>query len=480
MTSLETHLFIGGEWRGSSSGRAIDVLNPASGVVVGRVAHASRDDLEAAAQAARTGFKVWSHTPAYDRARVIRKAAELLRERSEEISHVLTIEQGKPRAEARMEVVSSADLLEWFAEEARRTYGRIIPARVAGVRQLLTKEPVGPVAAFTPWNFPISQIARKIGAGLAAGCSLIVKGPEEAPASPAELMRCFVDAGLPAGVLNLVYGSPSEVSEYLIPHPIIRKVSFTGSVPVGKHLASLAGKHMKRVTMELGGHCPVIVMNDADIPAACKTLLASKFRNAGQICIAPTRFMIQSKVYDEFLGRFIEGVGAIKVGDGLGEETTMGPLATARRLEAVESHVLDAVDKGAKVESGGRRIGNEGYFFQPTVLTNVNPYMRVMNEEPFGPIALMSSFEELDEALEEANRLPYGLAAYAWSASSLAVDTISSRIESGMLSVNHISLGLAEIPLGGVKDSGYGSEGGSEAVEAYLNPKFVTHTSLAR
>ena len=372
----------------------------------------------------------------------------------------------------------AADVIEWFAEEARRTYGRVIPARAEGVYQLVIKEPVGVVAAFTPWNFPINQAVRKISAGLAAGCAVILKGPEETPAACAELVRAYADAGVPAGVVQLVFGVPAEISEYLIPHPVVKKISFTGSTAVGKHLAALAGAHMKRVTMELGGHAPAIVFDDADIAAAAKILAANKFRNAGQVCIAPTRFLVQEAVYEDFVGRFVDLAKRLKVGDGLEPGTTMGPLANPRRITAMEGFVQDAVQKGAEVMTGGKRIGNKGNFFEPTVLTNITREMRVMNEEPFGPLALMVPFGSFDEAVAEANRLPYGLASYAYTRSAKTANAIAAAVEAGMMSINHHGLALPEVPFGGIKDSGYGSEGGSEAIEAYLNTKFVTQARL--
>jgi succinate-semialdehyde dehydrogenase/glutarate-semialdehyde dehydrogenase len=318
---------------------------------------------------------------------------------------------------------------------------------------------------------------RKISCALASGCSIILKGPEETPASCAELVRAFVEAGVPEGVIALVYGVPSEVSEYLIPHPIIRKVTFTGSTAVGKHLASLAGLHMKRITMELGGHAPAIVFDDADIDSAVKILSANKFRNAGQVCVAPTRFLIQEKVYDQFVSKFTAAAKAIKVGDGLEKESRMGPLAHSRRVDAIEGFVNDAVDKGAKVETGGKRIGNKGYFFEPTVLTEVPMDARIMNEEPFGPVAAFRPFDTFDNVVKEANRLDYGLAAYAYTKSQKTAEAIGAAIESGMVSINHHGLALPEVPFGGVKDSGFGSEGGTEALEAYMNFKFVTQAT---
>ena len=473
-----TQLFIDGAWAPAASGRTLPVVNPASGEQIGTVAHAERADLDRALEAVAKGFKVWRKTSAFDRSKIMRKAANLLRERAEAIAPLMTQEQGKTLAEAKGEILAGADTIDWFAEEARRAYGRVIPARAEGVYQLVIKEPVGPVAAFSPWNFPIYQAVRKISAALAAGCSIIIKAPEETPASPSELIRAYADAGVPAGVINLVFGVPSEISEYLIPHPIIRKISFTGSTPVGKHLASLAGLHMKRATMELGGHAPVIVFDDADIAVAAKVMASSKFRNAGQVCVSPTRFLVQEGVYENFVDKFVEATKRLKVGNGLDTGVTMGALANPRRTQAMEVNMEDAGKHGGKVRIGGHRIGDKGNFYEPTVVTELATDARAMNEEPFGPLAVINPFRTFDDAVTEANRLPFGLAAYAWTNSAKTANAIASQVETGMISINHLGLALPEVPFGGVKDSGYGSEGGSEAIEPYLNPKFVSQAGL--
>ncbi|MFZ6764126.1 MULTISPECIES: NAD-dependent succinate-semialdehyde dehydrogenase [Acetobacterales] len=471
-------LHIDGQWRPATGGRTIPVLNPATEEQIGTVPHATETDLDEALAAAERGFATWRRVSAFDRSKLMRKAADLLRSRADDIARLMTMEQGKPLPEARMEVLAGADTIDWFAEEARRAYGRVIPARAQGVYQLVIKEPVGPVAAFTPWNFPINQVVRKLSAALATGCSIIIKAPEETPASPAELIRCFLDAGLPKGVVGLVYGVPAEISSYLIPHPTIRKVTFTGSTPVGKHLAEMAGKHMKRATMELGGHAPAIVFDDADVDLASKTLAGSKFRNAGQVCVSPTRFLVQEKVFDQFVDKFVAHAKAVKVGNGLEDGVTMGPLANDRRIPSIDALVADARQKGAEVRTGGNRIGNKGYFYEPTVVTGLTREMRAMNEEPFGPLALMVPFKDFDEVVEEANRLPYGLAAYAFTRSAKTANAIAAEVESGMMTINHLGLALPEVPFGGIKDSGYGSEGGSEAIEAYLITKFVSQAGL--
>jgi succinate-semialdehyde dehydrogenase/glutarate-semialdehyde dehydrogenase len=475
--AVDVSLFIDGAWRSGTSGRTLDVINPATEEVIGTVARAEIADLDAALAAAQKGFAIWRAMSAVERGKILRRAAALLRERSEKIALIMTREQGKPVKEAKVEISVAADTLDWFAEEARRAYGRVVPARAPNIINLVLKEPVGPVAAFTPWNFPINQIARKLGAALAAGCSIIVKAPEEAPGSPAEFIRALADAGVPAGVINLVFGVPAEISAHLIPHPVIRKISFTGSTAVGKELAALAGAHMKRATMELGGHAPAIVFNDADIDVALRVLVARKFRNAGQACTAPTRFLVQRDVYQNFLTRFVAATKALKIGDGLDSATDVGPLANPRRVAALESFVADAVKKGAKLVIGGTRQGHKGYFFAPTILAHVPTNARAMNEEPFGPIALVNSFETLDEAVTEANRLAYGLASYAFTSSAATADALARQIEAGMVAINDSHLSSPELPIGGVKDSGYGSEGGPEAMDAYLVTKLVTQAA---
>ncbi len=473
-----TLLYIDGQWCPAAAGRTLPVVNPANHQEIGTVAYAERADLDRALEAAEKGFKAWRKVAAFERCKVMRKAADILRERADKIAACMTFEQGKPLAEAKQETLAGADVIDWMAEEGKRAYGRVIPARAEGVYQLVVKEPVGPVAAFTPWNFPINQAVRKLSAALATGCSVILKAPEETPASPAELVRAFADAGVPAGVINLVYGSPAEISGYLIPHPAIRKITFTGSTPVGKQLAALAGQHMKRVTMELGGHAPVIVFDDADIDMAAKTMTFMKARNAGQVCVSPTRFLVQEGVYKKFVEKFVEGMKAVKVGDGFDKDTKMATLANPRRQAAMVEHVEDAKKRGGKVRTGGYPIGEKGNFFEPTVVTELGTDAMAMNTEPFGPLAIINPFKTFDDAVTEANRLPYGLAAYAWTKSTKTATAIAAQVETGMMTINHLGLALPEVPFGGVKDSGYGSEGGSEALEAYLVSKFVTQAGV--
>ena len=471
-------LFIDGHWRDGAADRSLPVVNPATGAVMGQVACAETADLEAVAAAALRGFAVWRQTSAFERYKIMRRAAQLLRDRVERVASLMTLEQGKPLAEARMEVLAGADTIDWFAEEGRRAYGRVIPARQPDVYQLVVKEPVGPVAAFTPWNFPINQVVRKLSAALAAGCSIVVKAPEETPASPAELIRAFIDAGVPAGSVNLVYGDPAHISSYLIAHPAIRKISFTGSTPVGKQLAAMAGLHMKRMTMELGGHAPVVIFDDADVALAAKTMAASKFRNAGQVCVSPTRFLVQEGVYKDFVAQFVMHADKLQVGNGMDTGVGMGPLANPRRMAAMENLIADAQQQHGQVKTGGQRLGSTGNFWSPTVITELPTTARAMSEEPFGPMALINPFATFDDAVREANRLPFGLAAYAWTRSARTAQQIAASVETGMITINHLGLGMPETPFGGVKDSGYGSEGGTEALEAYLNPKFVSQAGL--
>ncbi len=475
MSYPDTQLFINGQWRDAAAGETLAVFNPATGKEIGRVAHARQADLDQALAAAQKGFELWRDKAPVERARLMRAAAALMRERAGAIAALLTQEQGKPLAEAKVEAMAAADIIEWFADEGMRVYGRIVPSRGnLAMRQMVMKDPVGPVAAFTPWNFPINQVVRKLAAALATGCSMIVKAPEETPAAPAELVRAFADAGLPPGVLGLVYGTPAEISTYLIAHPVIRKITFTGSTPVGKQLAAMAGQHMKRVTMELGGHAPVIIAEDADVALAVKTAGGAKFRNAGQVCISPTRFLVHESIAKEFSAALVKHASGLAVGDGSTEGTQMGPLANPRRVTAMAEFTKDAVERGATLATGGERMGDAGNFWRPTILTDVPLEARVFNDEPFGPMAAVRSFNTLDEAIAEANRLPYGLAAYAFTRSLKNADLLARRVDVGMLWVNMPAMPTAEMPFGGVKDSGYGSEGGPEAMEAYLNSRAVS------
>jgi succinate-semialdehyde dehydrogenase/glutarate-semialdehyde dehydrogenase len=467
-------LLIDGQWSIGSHERQVDVFNPATGEIIGRLSLASTADLDRALAAAQGGFQVWRKTSAYDRSKILRRAADLVRQRSDEIAALITLEQGKPLAEAKLEANGAGDHIDWYAEEGRRAYGRVIPARARGVRQTVLREPVGPVAAFSPWNFPVSQLVRKIAGALAAGCSIIAKGPEETPSSCIELCRAFQDAGVPKGVLNLVFGVPAEVSDYLIRSEVIRKVSFTGSVPVGRALGALAGQYLKRCTLELGGHAPFIVCDDVDVNAVAALGAGLKFRNGGQICASPTRFYVQTAVYEQFVDAFCQAGAAIKVGDGHHASTQLGPLANPRRVAAVQEYVDDALAAGAQLALGGKSTEGAGFFYPATVLTDVPDTARVMSEEPFGPIASIVRFDTVEEVIEKANSLSFGLAAFAFTRSIQRATLLADELESGMVSINHFGLAAPETPFGGVKDSGYGSEGGSEGLDAYFTTKFVS------
>jgi succinate-semialdehyde dehydrogenase / glutarate-semialdehyde dehydrogenase len=464
-------LYVGGEWR---QGDGQPVINPADETTIGVVPHASRTDLDDALNAAEGGFKLWSRTSPAKRAEIILKAAQIMRERCEAMAVAMTLEQGKPLAQARLEILRGCEIIEWDAQEGRRIYGRIIPSE-PGMRHSVLRQPIGVVAAFSPWNFPMSSPARKVGGALSAGCSIILKASEETPAGAVQLVQAFVDAGLPAGVLNLVFGKPSDISEYLIPQPAVRLVTFTGSVPVGKHLSAMAGAHMKPAIMELGGHSPVIVCDDVDPTAAAAASAIGKSRNAGQVCVSPTRFFVADAIYDRFTEAFAEKAAAMKVGNGLDPANHMGPLANERRLEAMEMLVADAKAKGARVAAGGSRIGNHGYYFPLTVLADVPDDARAMREEPFGPLALVSRVRNLDEAIEKANSVPYGLAGYAFTNSARNADRLADSVEVGNLSINHFVASSAETPFGGVKDSGIGREGGIEGLQCYTVVKNVSH-----
>lgn len=467
-------LLIDGQWSSGTHPHQADVFNPASGELIAKLGLASTADLDRALAAAQRGFQVWRKTSAYDRSKILRKAADLVRQRSDEIAALITLEQGKPLAEARLEAFGAGDHIDWYAEEGRRGYGRVIPPRARGVRQTVLREPVGPVAAFSPWNFPVSQLVRKIAGALAAGCSIIAKGPEETPSSCIELCRAFQDAGVPSGVLNLVFGVPAEVSDYLIRSPVIRKVSFTGSVPVGRALGALAGQYLKRCTLELGGHAPFIVCDDVDVNSVAALGAGLKFRNGGQICASPTRFYVQAGVYEQFVEAFCQAGAAIKMGDGHDATTQLGPLANPRRVSAVQAYVDDALALGAQLALGGKEARGPGFFYPATVLTDVPDTARVMSEEPFGPIASIVRFDTLEEVIDKANSLPFGLAAFAFTRSIQRATLLADELESGMVSINHFGLAAPETPFGGVKDSGYGSEGGSEGLDAYFTTKFVS------
>ena len=467
-------LFIAGEWRSASSD--MPVINPATEEEIGRLSCASLSDLDDALDAAVKGFEIWSHTSPRQRSDTILRAAALLRERQEEIAQSITLEHGKPLPQARLEVIRGAEFFEWDAGEAMRTYGRIIPA-ARGHKFSVYHQPIGVVAAFSPWNFPMSQPARKIAGALAAGCSIILKAAEETPAGAVHIAKAFEDAGLPPGVLNLVFGNPAEISSHLIPKDPIRLVAFTGSTAVGRHLTTMASENMTSVLMELGGHAPVIVCEDTDVEASGVSGAIRKMRNAGQVCTSPTRFFVHEDIFEEYSQAFVDRVAATIVGNGMETGVEMGPLANERRVPALIALVEDARAKGATVATGGGRLGDRGYFFQPTVLLNVPEDAMIMQEEPFGPIAVLNPVTSLDHAIKQANSVPYGLAGYAFTNRADYIDRLIDEVEVGNLSINTLEASMPETPFGGVKSSGYGREGGTEGLDNYMIVKNVWHSA---
>jgi len=468
-------LYIDGEFVSGEGRKTQDVVNPATGDVLGQLPHATQKDLDRALAAAERAFQTWKVSSPMDRAAVLRKVGQLSRDQAKDIGRNMTLDQGKPLAEAVGEVVSCSEHADWHAEECRRIYGRVITPRNPDVRQIVVREPIGVCAAFTPWNFPYNQAIRKVAAAIGAGCTVILKGPEDSPSAVMAIARMFHEAGLPKGVLNVVWGDPPVISDYLIRSPIVRKISFTGSVPVGKQLAALAGQHMKRATMELGGHSPVLVFDDADIDRAAKMLAKFKLRNAGQVCVSPTRFYVQEKAYEEFLAKFTEVTKGVKVGNGLEDGIEMGPLAHQRRVPAMSKFVEDAKKRGGKIVTGGEPIAGPGYFFAPTIVTDLPEDSMLMTEEPFGPIAPIVRFKDTEEVLKRANSLPFGLSSYVFTNSLQTATKVSNGLEAGMVNINHFGSALAETPFGGIKDSGIGSEGGTETFDGYLVTKFITH-----
>lgn len=472
--NYDLQLYIDGRFRNGEGRETEAVENPATGETLGLLPHASTADLDEAVAAAERAFPQWKATSAQERSAILRKAANLLRERSAAIGELLTSEQGKVLAEGRGEVLLSADILDFYAEEGKRAYGRVIPSRSSNLRLFTRAEPVGPSAIMTPWNFPIFTPARKIAAGLAAGCTLVFKASEETPASAVEIVRALHDAGLPAGVINLVFGVPARISEHLLAARAIRKISFTGSTAVGKQLSRMAADTMKRTTMELGGNAPVIICGDVDLDQVLKTLVSGKFRNAGQVCVSPSRFFVHDSIYQSFVDGFVERASHIKVDNGLVEGARMGPLANARRVDAMERIVADAEQRGGRIETGGKRIHNQGHFFSPTVVTGVGDDALLLSEETFGPIVPIVPFTGLDEVITRANSVELGLAGYAFTSSLKQAAQLSEELETGMVAINGLTISSPETPFGGIKESGHGYEGGPEGLSAFLNVKFVS------
>jgi len=470
------NLLINGEWTQGTSGKSEPVFNPATDEVLGHLPHASISDLDQALSACTEGFRIWRNVPAIERQTIMEKAARLLEERHETIATNMTLEMGKPLTESRLEVTVAIAVLRWYAEEGKRTYGRVIPSRSPNVRQMVLKEPVGPVVAFVSWNFPALNVMRKVAGALAAGCSIIIKPSEETPATCIAIAHALTDAGLPAGVINVVFGVPSEISKHLIASPILRKLSFTGSVPIGAHLQKLAADTVKRCTMELGGHAPVILFDDCDVESAAKLAVLSRFRNAGQVCVSPTRFYVHEKIMDRFSDVFSQLTANLKIGNGLDDGQQIGPLIANRRIKLMSEFVTDALDNGAELMTGGKAIEGQGSFFQPTVLKNVPEAARIMFEEPFGPVTPITSFKDFDEVIERANQLPFGLAAYAFTSNGARGRALAAQIEVGMFGLNSFMIASPETPFGGVNYSGYGSEGGIEGLDAYMRTKFITES----
>ena len=472
MSYPQLQMLIAGEWTNGTSGVTENVICPADGTVLGELPHASKEDLDDALNSSLEGFNKWRSETPLNRQSILEKAAKILEREFDKNSENLTREMGKPLVEAKIEMQVAIDLLRWYGEEGKRVYGRIIPSRIPNMEHEARKVPAGPVLAFVAWNFPATNVMRKVAGALAAGCSITIKPSEETPATAIAIGKALMEAGLPAGVLNIVFGVPSEVSEHLLSSPIPRKLSFTGSVPVGIHLQKLAAQNLIRCTMELGGHSPVMIFKDADIEAAVKHCAAGKFRNAGQVCISPTRFFIEEPVYDEFIKSFKSHVEAINVGDGLDSKSTMGPLVADRRLEVMEDLISDAISSGGEVISGGGRGQSPGSFFEPTLIRDVPDTAKIMIEEPFGPVAPSASFSSIDEIIERANSLPFGLASYAFTSNPRTSQILKSEIESGMLAINSMHIHSVETPFGGLKHSGYGYEGSIEGLEAFLVTKY--------
>ncbi|QCI93715.1 NAD-dependent succinate-semialdehyde dehydrogenase [Novosphingobium sp. EMRT-2] len=466
------HMVIDGERVAGGGRRTHAVVNPATGETIGELPLAEPADLDRALETARKGFRIWRDSTPQQRAAVLQGAARLMLERQDDLARIATLEEGKTLPEARIEVMMNVGLFNFYAGEVFRIYGRTL-VRPAGMRSTVTHEPVGPVAAFAPWNFPLGNPGRKLGAPIAAGCSVILKAAEETPASALGVLQCLLDAGLPKEVAQAVFGVPDEVSRHLLASPVIRKLSFTGSTVIGKHLSKLAADNCIRTTMELGGHGPVLVFGDADIDRALDTMVTSKYRNAGQVCVSPTRFIVEENVFDRFRDGFVERVKAIRVGNGLEDGVQMGPMANARRPEAMERLIGDATARGAKLLAGGERVGNAGFFYAPSVLSEIPLDAAVLNEEPFGPVALLNPFRGEEAMIEEANRLPYGLAAYAWTQDGKRQQRVAREIESGMVGINTTMIGGADAPFGGVKWSGHGAEDGPEGVMACMVTKAV-------
>ncbi len=470
----ELKLFIDGEWISKGSRNSEPVFNPATGEVLGELPHATLADLDRALAAADRGFKVWRKLLPEKRGEILRKAAQLLNSWADQVTKVATMESGKPLTQSRIELHMATEVLEWYAEEGRRAYGRVLTQRQPGSRMLVVKEPIGPVAAFTPWNFPQGNPVRKLGAALGAGCSCVIKPAEDTPASALLIAKALQEAGVPDGVVNVVFGVPAEVCPYILRSKVIRKLTFTGSIPIGKELMKICAENMLRTTMELGGHAPVLVFEDANLETTLDMSVTAKYRNGGQVCVSPTRYFVHESLYEKFVSGFTARVNKMKIGNPLDETNQMGPMIHLRRRDAVNRLVQDAVANGATLNTGGEAVNGPGFFYKPTVLSNVPDSARIMHEEPFGPVALINSFRDFDEVITKANCLPYGLAAFAFTDSAKRVKLLGEQLEAGMIGINSYAISVADSPFGGIKQSGHGSEEGIEGLEACLITKFIS------
>jgi len=472
---VPNEMFVDGEWVSASDGACREIINPATEEAVDTVPVATAADLDKALEAADRGWREWREVDAWTRSAALRRIADWIREHADPIAAVMTEEQGKPLAEAKGEILAAVDVYDWFADEARRIYGRVIDGHSRAHRLLVMRQPIGPVAAFSPWNFPMLLSSRKLAPALAAGCSIIVKPAIEAPRTSLCLAQGCRDAGIPPGVVNVVTGDSSRICRHLILSPIIRKVSLTGSVEVGQQILRLCAEQIKAVSMELGGHSPVLVFDDADVESAAEICARGKFRNNGQVCIAASRFYVQESVMERFVERFKAITESLRVGNGKDPETEIGPLANQRRLQATETMIQDAVGKGAVVACGGRRPEglDRGFFYKPTVLVDVDDGMDIMHEEPFCPVAPITTFSELEDGLAKANATEFGLAGYVFTRNTRTAFLASEGLDTGMVGVNNLVIAAAEIPFGGIKKSGFGREGGSEGIEAYTVTKYV-------
>ncbi len=470
----ELQLFIDGEWISKGDRKSELVLNPATGEVLGELPHATTADLDRALASSQKGFKAWSSMLPEKRGEILRKAADLLKQRGDQVTKVASMESGKVIAQSRIELHMATEVLEWYAEEGRRTYGRVLTQRQAGSRMLVIRQPIGPVAAFTPWNFPQGNPARKLGAALGAGCSCILKAAEDTPASAILMVKALQEAGVPNGAINLVYGVPGEVCPYILRSGVVRALTFTGSVPIGKELMKICAERMIRTTMELGGHAPVLVFDDVNLEHVLDLCVTAKYRNGGQVCVSPTRYYVHAALYRKFVEGFTARVNKMKIGNQLDESNNMGPLIHARRREAVDALIHDAVKHGATLNTGGEAIAGPGYFYKPTVLSDIPDSARIMNEEPFGPVACINSFTDFDEVIAKANRLPFGLAAFAFTDSGKRLKLLGEQLEAGMIGLNSFAISVPESPFGGIKESGHGSEEGTEGFDACLITKFIS------